>query len=126
MIDGINVDEFINQFTSSEITSSSEQKLIRTPEAHKKIKKVDMDKMLEAYEDRTHFVVDLAKEEGRNLADDAFSMGYSLDGLYNGEWFYVFFNGDNLQAAYNIRTEELVLSDDMESLSVMDNNPVKP
>ncbi|MPW26831.1 hypothetical protein GC105_13670, partial [Alkalibaculum sp. M08DMB] len=88
-----------NQVTSkaytvgNEITSSEEQKLIRSPEAHEMIKNAEMNKILETYEDRTHFVVDLAKKEGRDLADDAFSMGYSLDGLYNGVWFYVFFNG---------------------------------
>ena len=106
----------------STITKSEGQMLITTPEAHESIKN-SSDERLNAYTDMTHTVVDLAKAEGRDLADDAFSMGYTLDGLYSGEWFYVFFNTENLQAAYNTQTEELVVSEDMTSLSITDGVP---
>lgn len=71
-------------------------------------------------------MVDLALEQDRDLADEAFTMGYSLTGFYSGSWYFLFVNGDNLQVAYNVDTAELVLADDMNSsLSVIDGEPVK-
>jgi hypothetical protein len=74
-------------------------------------------KTIEGYEDLTHKVVDLAKDKGRQLDQEAFSAGYALLGRYEGSVFYIFTVGDQglLQAAYDRETEEFIVAESIDS-----------
>lgn len=82
--------------------------------------KQTQDRRLEACFDRTHAVIELAKEQGRDLAEEAFLMGSSLKGSYNGDWYIIAFDSSLPQAAYNLKTDELVVAKDATGMSFVD------
>ncbi|QSX08757.1 hypothetical protein J0B03_01300 [Alkalibacter rhizosphaerae] len=101
-------------------------------EIHEQAGKVDHDEVRDlagSLEDRTRQVLEMAKDEGYDLAQAAFSQGESIIGLYQGNqnlWFYVFRGEDNFQAAYRWNEDILILADSSdESLSTYGSTPIK-
>lgn len=77
----------------------------------------DQLKIIEGYEDLTHKVVELSKDKGRELDKEVFSAGYALSGHYEESVFYIYIIGgeEYLQAAYNTKTEELIVAESIDS-----------
>lgn len=79
--------------------------------------------LLKAYLDRTHEVVNLAKEQGRDLAEEAFLLGDFLKGYYNGDWYLVAFETSLPQAGFNVKTQELVVAKDSTGMNFVNGRP---
>ena len=73
--------------------------------------------LIKKHQDRTHEVVGAAREAGRDLAEEAFALGVTLQGYYSDEeWFLLNFD-EKIIAAYNINTQELILAEGTNGMS---------
>lgn len=114
------VDITIYTSKDGQIKQGKTQKLPRTKDNQKTLINSSQ---LEQYIDRTHQVVNLTKRKGRDFIEEAFSQGYQISGFYFGDWYIVVFDREFIQAGYNYKTGELVVSQNQKELSIINGKP---